>query len=334
MVFKLEQKSYLVVTFALTFFIGTKSCDKCKLYLFKYNLNKNDGKEVYMQKISLDVLEKMMQSNLSSKEVDFILYIAQYQNQFGIARGIYYKDLCDTIDLSYQGFYNCKTSLEDKGIIACEKNSYYDYDITILNNSFDGEDYRRGYVNIHIPMVRDPRFQRMKAGAKLMALWLLREWRIYKKQSKSSSYKIGRDNFFAKFRELMGLSNRCIRSYLGALKPFLNIYLEDGRMYYLTFREEYVRTLVSGDSENGELRSHMVRVACRRNRIKSDPAKEKEIYNILSMHEKELRKLKSFSLTGIIDQTLQLLNQGVRSKYKWKRYLNPALIHQGVLEYV
>ena len=95
----------------------------------------------------------MMKSNLSSKEVDLILYVAQYQNNYGVASGIYYKGCLRSTNLSYQGFYNCRAALEEKGIIRSEKKSYYDCDITILNNEFDPEHYDRGYVNIHVPMI-------------------------------------------------------------------------------------------------------------------------------------------------------------------------------------
>lgn len=288
-----------------------------------------------MQKISADVLEKMMKSNLSSKEVDFILYVAQYQNNYGVASGIYYKDVCEALNLSYQGFYNCRAALEEKGIIRSEKKSYYDCDITILNNEFDPEHYDRGYVNIHVPMIQDPRFRELKAGAKLMGLWLMREWLIYKSKTKQSGYQILKVNFMAKFREMLGLTNRVIRSYLGALEPFLSVYLEAGKKYFITFREEYVRAgNRMSDSENGVLRSHLVRVACRRNRVASDPEKEREIIDILSIHDKDIRKFRSFPLSGIIADTLAFLNQNVRSKYKWKRYLNPSLIHKEVMAYI
>ena len=53
-----------------------------------------------------------------------------------------------------------------------------------------------------------------------MGLWLMREWLIYKSKTKQSGYQILKVNFMAKFREMLGLTNRVIRSYLGALEPF------------------------------------------------------------------------------------------------------------------
>ena len=92
----------------------------------------------------------MIKANVTSKEIDFLLYIARFQNEYGIIKGIYYRDIMDYIHVSHQTFYDCKKSLEEKGIIECVKNSYYDWDIVILDNNFKGkENYGRGYVSLH-----------------------------------------------------------------------------------------------------------------------------------------------------------------------------------------
>ncbi len=85
-----------------------------------------------MQKLSVIVLEKMIKANVTSKEIDFLLYIARFQNEYGIIQGIYYRDIMDYIHVSHQTFYDCKKSLEEKGIIECVKNSYYDWDIELI----------------------------------------------------------------------------------------------------------------------------------------------------------------------------------------------------------
>ena len=139
-----------------------------------------------MEKISVEVLEKMMKKRLTKREVDFVLYVGRFQNEYGMAHGIYYRDLCKEVGLSFQGFYDCMRALQRKGIIAFEKRTYFDYDIEILDNSFAGnENYGRGYVSLHNKMVRSAEFKKLKAPAKLMALYLMREWQINKKKSLS-----------------------------------------------------------------------------------------------------------------------------------------------------
>lgn len=288
-----------------------------------------------MQKISVEALEKMMRAGLTRNEVDFVLYVARFQNEYGTAEGIYYRALCEEIGISYQGFYDCKRSLEEKGIIICEKRSYYDYDITILDNSFAGkENYGRGYVSLHNGMVRSEEYRKLPAPAKLMGLYLLREWMINKKKSKSDSYKMNRSTFYEKFAKpdgILNLSKRMARRYLGQLKPFMAIYLENGVKYYFTFYQDQIRSIVD-TGENEELRSHSIEVACRRNRITEDGEDAHEIVEILKQHHPVIKRDISFCLSDIIRRSLETINQGIRNSYKWKRYLSPGLIHKYIME--
>ena len=281
-----------------------------------------------MQKLSVEVLERMIKSRVTGKEVDFILYVGKYQNEYGTAEGIYYKDVCDAAGLSFQGFYNCKKSLEEKGIISCTKKSYYDYDITILDNSFAGkENYGRGYISLHLNLFETEEFKKLKAGAKLMAMWLLREWLIYKSRSGKMSYQILKDTFLKKFTELFGVAERTVRSYLGMLKPFLDVYLKEGKKYYITFLGGMAKPLPGRDSENGELREHTVETACRRNRIKDCDAEKKEICAVLSQHHRELKQA-DISLSDIVYKSLEIINGAVKNKNRWRRYLKPSLVHK------
>lgn len=287
-----------------------------------------------MQKLSVEVLEKMFGADLSNHEIDMMLYIARFQDEFGHIRGVYYRDICENVGLSYQGFYDCLHSLERKGIIACEKRSYFDWDIQVINNSFCGtENFGRGYVSLHCGMVRSDEFKQLKGGAKLMALWLMREWLISRSRSGSSAYQITKENLIAKFVGLLNVSRRTVREYLGDLEPFMDVYLEKGRKYFITFKKGAYEALPGRDSENDELRNHTVTISCRRNRIKDENRqKEEEICTILKQHHKDIIKKLEFDLSAIIRESLARINASIHNKYKWKRYLNPALVHKIVIE--
>lgn len=279
-----------------------------------------------MQKISIEVLEKAIKEKLSSVELDMLLYIARFQNEAGVASGIYYKDVCENIGISYQGFYDCKKSLQEKGLIYAEKKNYYDWDITILNNSFIGkENYGRGYVSVSSKMVKSTVFRRMRANAKLMALYLLREWSINRKKSRSESYSILKQNLLRKFEE-MGFTNRMTRAYLGELKPFLSVYLENGRKYFLTFKKNEVYN--AGESENEEKRLHDFDTACRRNKVKEIQEEiKRDVLTVLRQYHVKVVKKLDFNLSSIVEQSLKELN-GEKKKSKWRRELNPKLIHK------
>lgn len=282
-----------------------------------------------MQKLSIEVLEKMMGADLSKNEIDVLLYIARYQDDTGHIIGVHYKDVCDAIGISFQGYYDVLEALERKEIISCEKKSYYDKDITILDNNFAGkENYGRGYVSLHCGMVRSQEWQKLKGGAKLLALHLMREWRIYKKHAKSESYKEGKEKLLKKYQDLMHRKKRTIRAYLGLLKPFLNLYLEDGSMYYITFRKAAVDDPIGSDSENDEWRMHNINISLRRNRIKEAESEQiRDVKNTLSQYHKEIKK-GGIDLSQIIKQTIEVTNAGRKNAAKWKRNLSPSFIHR------
>lgn len=286
-----------------------------------------------MQKLRVEILEKMMEKQCTNKEVDFLIYVAKFQNNAGTARGIYYKDVCEAIDISYQGFYDCKKSLENKGIISAKKLNYYDWDITILNNKFkhgfSQKDIGRGYVDVSVNMIKTDKFQKLRANAKIMALYLLREWKINKQRSKSPSYQILKSNFFQKFRS-MGVSTRMMRSYLSELEDFVSVYLENGKKYFLTFKE-YMTKNTSDVSQNEDFRMHEYMTACRRNKILEDEQQKKEILNIMSQHQKYIAKNPDFVFSDLVRKCLGIIN-GDRSRAKWVRKLSPALIQKIFME--
>lgn len=287
-----------------------------------------------MQKISISVLEKMIEKKVTGKEIDFLLYIARFQDDYGVVQGIYYRDIMEAINVSHQSFYDCKVSLEEKGLIRCVKNSYYDWDITICDNSFKGKDnYGKGYINLHNNMVRSSEFMELKAGAKLMALWLFREWQIYRKKTGSNAYQINRKTLIGKFTEMMHVSRRMIRSYLGELTPFLSIYLEAGRKYYITFRKEALIMSENRTTENEEYRRHSIEVGCRRNRIK-DITKQavNELELVLRQHNRQLESVLEFDFSAVIRKSLEIINQTVKDKHRWKRKLNVPLVHKMLVQ--
>lgn len=289
-----------------------------------------------MQKLRMEVLEKMMRSNLSRGEVDVLLYIARFQDISGVARGIYYKDVCEATGLSFQGFYNCRQALVEKGIIEIQKQHSHDVDIRIKGNSFVAYDYddkfQKGYINLNKNMIRSEKFLHLKANAKLMLLWLMREWQIFHSKSLRNSYQILKENLIGKFQGLLGVSGRMVRRYLGLLTPFLSFHLEGGRKFFITFKSGSLQKPTV--SENDELRIHQVGAACRRLRIDAGEKEFAETVQVLSQHTPELKMDTQFNLTHILEDTLQVINQNIKNKYKWKRYLNPALIHKVLIEYL
>ena len=81
-----------------------------------------------MQKIKYGVLDKLLRADLSRAEMDFILHISHYQDDTGCVSGIYYRDICEALQISYQTFYDVLRSLQAKEIIKVDKAFYGDWD--------------------------------------------------------------------------------------------------------------------------------------------------------------------------------------------------------------
>lgn len=80
--------------------------------------------------IKYGLLERMR--NISSIEMNFLLYVARFQNLKGCVIGVHHKDVEDGAGICKQSFYSAMRGLESRGIIRAEKGDRSDWDITIL----------------------------------------------------------------------------------------------------------------------------------------------------------------------------------------------------------
>ena len=99
-----------------------------------------------MYKLKNSYIDKMIEHKLSSCEIDFILYIARYQDEAGCVESVYYKDVCEKISISIQKFYDIIESLKGKGLILAKKSRPSDIKIVLIGNSFEQVDFEHGKV--------------------------------------------------------------------------------------------------------------------------------------------------------------------------------------------
>ncbi len=167
-----------------------------------------------MNKLKNSYIDKMVSCQLSSKEIDFILYIAKFQNESGIISSVYYKDVCSAISISIQKFYDIVNSLRKKGLISTEKISRADICVVLDGNSFYDKDFSAGYLNVASMDLQNPKFCNMKAGSKLLYLYMQRFV-----QGKHMLVK----SFYESFCKLFQRTKKSIQVYLHELKE--NYYL-------------------------------------------------------------------------------------------------------------
>lgn len=282
------------------------------------------GKGV-MNKLSISVYNKLISQKATSREIDFVLYLARYQNAWGEVEGVYHKDVEAELGISGQTFYDLKRSLTDKGIISCTKRNYVDWDITLLDNEFlDKDAYKKGYFQLHLGMFASEQFRKMKAGSKLLAMQFLRMNMI-----NQSAFKKKVVDFFADYGKALGVKMEALRVYLTEIKAFFYINIAN-KVYY--FKVKKVATEVPNDNktENANYNQQIYNAALRRSKIKKTyMQQETDILKYLNAHHNELVRMKAGSgFLAAVKQSINIINQDKPVTKKPKRVLRPSLIKQ------
>lgn len=273
-----------------------------------------------MQKIKNCVLDKLMKGGLSRAEMDFILYISHYQDDRGRVSGIYYKDVCGQLNISYQTFYDVLHSLQKKEIIQVEKVFYGDWDIIILNNSFQGE--YSGYVSTGDDLFINKNFQRCKPEEKLLAMEFLK---IAKNPENGGKYRISKEKLQKKYCSIFGITKRVLMGYINVLKKFFSIGIKNG-IYF-------IRPLQSTTEKNGRKDKELIqeqasRMTFRRTRATYTEESGRDTANLLIQYADMLQEgLIQVFLQAVTD-SIRRRNEGIKNKYKWNRELNPKFIHK------
>lgn len=162
-----------------------------------------------MYKLKNTYIDKMVRAGLSSREVDFILYVAVSQDDAGTVGSVYYKDVCGKLGISIQKFYDVIKALCRKGLISWEKLHRADIRVRLLDNDFSKGDYGTGYLKVGGNDFSDGRFRRMKAGSKLLYLYMQR--------FVNGKHMLVR-NFYDEFCRLFSAGKKSLQEYLRELK--------------------------------------------------------------------------------------------------------------------
>lgn len=279
-----------------------------------------------MQRIKLDVFKTFFDKNLTGNEIDFIIALTYVQDNRGTARGIFYRDMMLQTGMSTQAFYDCKRSLESKGIIAVDRQKN-DYDITLIGNDFTSytdEDYCSGtvkYIRTNIKLFQDKNWARLKPAQKLLLMDLLN----INTASGFRTFRIDRKKFIEKYTKLLKVTARTLQKYLKYLKLYFYIGIKNG-MYFITFRKQFGREAVN--NENDVTCRHLLKTACRRNKIQDQDEKEAEdIVTVISRYRKEIQDMWCDPV-AIFRKMLEVINEDIPDPRKWSRRLKASLYHK------
>lgn len=291
-----------------------------------------------MQKLSYEVIEKLIQQNATSSQIDGIIYMSRYQDNAGNVKGVYYKDVAEQMCMSNQQFYNMKASLVEKGIISAEKNNYYDHDVTILDNDYSDPKLNlkdKPYVNTNHNIFYTEEFREMKAGAKLMILRLMYLTRM-NKASNINPYKRIVEEFFKDMTELLNVSKRVIRSYLTEIKEFFSVGIVKG-VYYITPKNKVYKSKEEREGKAGkrteadQFNEHEIEVVCRRERVQIKSQEElKDTRKVINQYKEKAESKKKNILNVVAEAIRRSVDKGRESVAAVRRELQPKLINTWV----
>lgn len=268
-------------------------------------------------KIKYSLLDRLC--NLTNKEVDFLLYVAHYQDDYGRIRGIYYRSVCEACDMCKQTFYDVLRSLERKGVIAVTHVDQ-DFDVTILDNDFSyAGSYEEGYINVSRSVFDSEKFAMLRAKEKILLLHFMKVT-----HENVKSYQIRVENFYQKYTELLGVTKKILRGYLHTLKGFFSIGTKDGK-YFITFLASVFNPR-RAVSETDQYLGHMVQVSCRRSKIREiDAHALNDTVQVIKQYRPTARE-QGYDIIDIMADSIRASIAGYKDKAQ--RVLNPKYVHK------
>lgn len=279
-----------------------------------------------MQKLKNSVIDRMLQERLKKSEIDFLLEISHYQDDFGCIKGVHYKDICSATEMSYETFYAAMHSLEEKGFIKTEKNYYGDWDITIQDNDFSyPAAVKEGYVSTGHDIFYNASFRKMKAGEKLLALQFIKIGGAGKR------YHIGVRQLYDKYCRLLKVTERTLQVYLGRLRSFFAIGIKN-KMYWITPLVAVFKNRAPSDANS--FAGHLGRVACRRNKAVCTETTLRDTTELIKQYAQMFRDNMADVFIRAVTASIKRTNEAVRDRRKWNRDLNPQFIHKIIREYI
>ena len=173
----------------------------------------------------------MIAAKISKSEIAFLLHIAVSQDESGKVHSVYYKDVCEALDISIQKFYDILTSLSEKNLIKYEKINPADFVVQLIGNDFSSKNFSCGYLNVaskefHTKTFIDKKtgqkikFTDLKAGAQLLYLYT---------QRFTKGKHMGVLKFYEDFCEMFQVTRKTLQIYLQQLKDIHLLFISKKR---------------------------------------------------------------------------------------------------------
>lgn len=264
----------------------------------------------------------MLKLNMTKSEVDFMLELSHYQDDTGTVYGVYYKDMCQSIGISYETFYVVLRSLEQKKLISYRKDFYGDWDIRIMNNDFSHANYTDGYISTGHDLFYSIAFKALKANEKLLALQFL------KIVGASKRYYVNTANFFKKYCDILGVARRTLALYLHSLKEFFGI-VKKGENFAITAKATTYKENAPTDLK--VLSDYLGKTACRRNRATYTVKAFQDTVSLMKQYSEKLKDRMASVFLLAVQESIEKQNSK-KPRGKWERTLNPKFVHKLIIQ--
>lgn len=272
-----------------------------------------------VQKISYKILDRI--GRLTNAELNILLYMAKYQDDRGNIRGVYFRDVCTNLHICNQTFYNGLEALQEKNIISYRKASYWDYDVTILDNDFGhAEALKEGYVSLAHSCFDVSSLQRMGRIEKVMLLHLMKMT-----YSVKGCYHIQKERFYRKYAGIAGVRQKALMHAMHKVRQYFDISLR-GKEYIIRAKHKVRQKSNRNRSEAEQLREHLLDTILRRHKMKSaGMEKRQDMLTLFRQYEERIHRLGKDVYTVISNAVAASMRQPD------VRQLEPALVHTYIM---
>lgn len=279
-----------------------------------------------MYKLKNSYIDRMIESKISSKEIDFLLYVAKFQDNAGTVHSVYYKDICNKVNISIQKFYDILNALQRKGLILFEKIYKTDVRVTLIGNGWSKNEEIKSYLNVAAKNFADKSFRTLKAGAKLIYLYMQR--------FTTKGQHMFVEEFYNKFCELFHVTRKSIQIYIQELKERYLLYVSKKRNKSYHY-ETNIKNSKKIDLEKHHIPNENSLYEANvelliNNNFSSFVTTEDDIHNI-SQVISLLRQVRSKGKTSIVDKLMDSIQDSIdKQKQEGKKWLGlrASLVNQ------
>lgn len=125
-----------------------------------------------------------------------------------MVKGVYYKEVMDSLDMPRSTFYLSLRRLEEKEFVQVNwKNGTKDFDMVVLDNAFlKKSDFQEGYLNVNLQFILSEEFVHLNVRVKKFFMRML-GLQAHKKEVKILIDTMKEYKVYNKIKELMRLFN-------------------------------------------------------------------------------------------------------------------------------